>query len=595
MKLILKTIAVFLSSTLTASAYSKPNVVVVMIDDQGYGDISAHGNTVIQTPNMDKLHSESVRLTDFHVDPTCSPTRAALMTGKYSHRAGVWHTIAGGNHLRASEMTMADAFGANGYRTALFGKWHLGSNFPYRPIDRGFHEWLGQGDGGTGTTDDYFWNDRVNDHYLHNGEWEQIDGWAPDVHFDAAIHFIREQKKNEKRFFLYLPTYIPHTPITLPDQNPVRDYGKNIPRDTSWFFASIERLDRNLGRLRETLAQENLAENTIVIFLTDNGGTGGVDVFNAGMRDHKGSPYDGGHRVPFFIHWPAGGLKQGADVSTLNAHFDVLPTLIDLCGLTLPRQVDFDGRSFAKQLTEPTLELPERTLMVEVQRTIKPEKWNGATAMTERWRLVNNKELYDIQNDPGEKVNVIADHPEVAEKLRADFERYWQRVTPGDREREPVIVGDKRDPVTFLHAADWDLHNTPWNHSHVAAGPNIIGNWRICAATKGTYRFEVRRWPREADAPIAGEPKITKIVDAWTSKGGVPSLLYGGKFTSLPVARVRLRVGDAVQEQAVENNAKSAVFEFPLGEEPTEVSGEFLNAAGKAIAGTYYIYSSKVE
>ena len=159
-----------LCCAVSAATAERPNVIVVVTDDQGYGDLACHGNPVLDTPNLDKLHSESVRFTNFHVDPTCSPTRGALMTGKYSHRAGVWHTICGGNHLRASEMTMAEVFNASGYQTGMFGKWHLGSNYPYRPMDRGFDQWLGQGDGGTGTTDDWFDNDRVNDRYWHNGK-----------------------------------------------------------------------------------------------------------------------------------------------------------------------------------------------------------------------------------------------------------------------------------------------------------------------------------------------------------------------------------------------------------------------------------------
>ncbi|GDX11879.1 hypothetical protein LBMAG57_36510 [Verrucomicrobiota bacterium] len=317
----------------------------------GYGDIAAHGNPVIHTPQLDRLHAESARLTDFHVDPTCSPTRSALMTGRYAHHVKVWHTIAGGNHLRADELTMADAFRANGYRTGMFGKWHLGSNLPYRPIDRGFDEWLGQGDGGTGTTDDHFLNDRVNDHFIHNGKRDkQIDGWAEDVFFNSAIDFIRSSKKVEKPFFIYLCSYTPHHPITLPDPASADVYKKRVNGETAVFFAAIEKIDAQIGRLRATLTEEGLDRDTILIFLTDNGGTGGVNVFNAGMRGKKGSNYDGGHRVPCFVHWPAGGLRQGEDIASLNAHIDVLPTLVDLCGLKLPREVNFDGRSFRAQL-----------------------------------------------------------------------------------------------------------------------------------------------------------------------------------------------------------------------------------------------------
>ena len=236
---ILALCVLLLACVATVVAGEKPNVILIITDDQGYGDISAHGNPLIQTPHMDQLHAESVRFTNFHVDPTCAPTRGALMSGKYSHRAKVWHTIAGGNHLRAGQMTIADVFKASGYRTGMFGKWHLGGNYPYRPMDRGFEEWLGQGDGGTGTTDDYFTNDRVNDHYLHNGEFEYRPGYAPDVFYDAAIDYIRGQDDEQQPFFVYLSTYIPHNPHTLADRKWADKYMPEVDPKVAYFFAAI--------------------------------------------------------------------------------------------------------------------------------------------------------------------------------------------------------------------------------------------------------------------------------------------------------------------------------------------------------------------
>lgn len=565
----------------------------------GYGDVAAHGNPVIRTPHLDRLHAESVRLTNFHVDPTCSPTRSALLTGKYSHHVKVWHTIAAGNHLRASELTMADVFRANGYRTGMFGKWHLGANFPYRPMDRGFDEWLGQGDGGTGTTDDYFLNDRVNDHFLHNGEWRQMDGWAPEVFFNSAVDFARESKKAGMPFFVYLCTYLPHTPVTLPDPAWADDYRKKVPGRTAFFFAAIEKIDGLIGRLRGALAEEGLDRDTILIFMTDNGGTLGVDVFNAGMRGMKGDVYDGGHRVPCYIRWPAGGLRHGQDIPSLNAHIDVLPTLVDLCGLKLPRNVEFDGRSFRAQLTDAGAEAPERTLFVERQRTFTPEKWRGAAGMTSRWRLVDNAELYDIQKDPGQKDNVIAGHPDVVEGIRKAFEEYWAKVTPGDRDRAEVIVGGDRDPETFLHPSDWYLPSPPWHHASVAAGPKEVGDWIIRAARAGTYRFEVRRWPREADAELAGVPVIRKRTDAWDASGPKADLIYGHAkttFTRLPVAAVRLTVEEKSRSLPAPEGAKQVSFDLPL--EPghaCKVRAELLDGAGKVMAGGYYVYVRAVE
>ena len=591
------TVCLLLCARVFAVAASKPNVVVIIVDDMGYGDIGAHGNPVIRTPQLDRLHAESARLTDFHVDPTCSPTRAALMTGKYAHHVKVWHTIAAGNHLRANELTMADAFRANGYRTGMFGKWHLGSNLPYRPVDRGFDEWLGQGDGGTGATDDHFLNDRVNDRYLHNGEWEKRAGWAEEVFFNSAMDFIRSSKKAEKPFFIYLSTYSPHAPITLADPTAADGYKGKVDAGTAFFFAAIEKIDAQIGKLRAALTEAKLERDTILIFLTDNGGTLGTKLFNAGMRGQKSAVHDGGHRVPCFIHWPAGGLRHGADITSLTAHIDLLPTLVELCGLKLPRAVDFDGRSFGAQLRDAKAEVPERTLFVERQRTFKPEKWSGAVGMTSRWRLVNNKELHDIKHDPGQTNNVIAEHPDVVANIRREFETYWAKVSPGDRDRAEFIVGDDRDPETFLSASDWYLANPPWHHARIASGPFIVGDWRIRAARAGTYRFEVRRWPREADAELSGRPDIHKTVDSWDANGPKPDLLYGEArttFKKLPVASVRLTVGEKTQTLPAAAGAKEVSFDLKLEADSSyTVRAELLDAADKVIAGGYYVYCRK--
>jgi arylsulfatase A-like enzyme len=576
------------------SASQSPNVILIVTDDQGYGDLSCHGNPVLETPNLDKLHDESVRFTDFHVDPTCAPSRGALLTGKYSHRAGVWHTIAGGNHLRASEMTMADVFRASGYRTGMFGKWHLGSNYPYRPMDRGFDEWLGQGDGGTGTTDDWFDNDRVNDHYWHNGERVQRDGYAPDVFFNAAIDFINESDHNDKPFFAYLATYMPHTPHTLPNTSWIKKYDSQVSEEEAYFFAGIGRIDRNIGRLRRALKASGKADSTILMFMTDNGGTTGVKLFNAGMRGRKCQVYDGGHRVPFFMHWPKGKLKHGTDVFDLTAHIDLLPTLIELCGLSPERAVDFDGRSFKQQLFQPDLDLPERTLFVETQRTFKPKSWAKTVGMTKRWRLINNKELYDISKDPGQETNVIQQHPEVVETIRQQHKAYWERVCPGDRDKPRFIVGHPNDRETLLQPADWYLPSVPWNHAEVAKGPNRIGAWDIAIAEEGSYRFEVRRWPREANAPIQGVPVFKKEVDAWDAKGGKDKLIYGNTMKALPVAAIKLEVGGFSEVRQVSDKDKQVVFEIPLKQGATQVKGTMLDPQGKTIAGAYYIYVTRL-
>ncbi len=573
---------------------SRPNVVLVLTDDQGYGDLSCHGNPILKTPHMDALHADAVRLTDFHVDPTCSPTRSALMTGRYSHRVRGWHTIMSGNMPRREEVFMAEHFQRAGYRTGHFGKWHLGSNYPFRPIDRGFDQWLGHGDGGTGTTPDFWGNDRVGDVYIRNGRFTPpIEGFATDVFFDEAIQFIRQNRQSP--FFVYLATYTPHGPHTLPDAPWAGAYRDKTDKAAADFFSTIARVDHNLGRLRACLEQLNLQRNTILIFMTDNGGTGGVKIFNAGMRGHKGQVYDGGHRVPCFFHWPDGGLVGGRDVTPLTAHVDVLPTLCDLCGLPGASDVAFDGRSLKPLLENPDQAWPDRTFVVETQRT-EPRsiKWKNSAVMTARWRLVNGQELYDMRADPAQQSNVIAQHPQAAEQLRGAYEDYWSEVTPGDREfaqavvgtshqREIVLTGEELRPIEGRHAC-------AWNQAHVAAGMAAFGYAEIEISRAGRYRFELRRWPRELEAPMAGVPSWSKPVDAWLHDTPISAMLYGAKFRALPVRRVRLKVGDQLQEAEVAPTDSAKVFTLPLGVGSVRLEAVMLDEQGKPLAEAYYVY-----
>ncbi|MBK1878973.1 arylsulfatase [Pelagicoccus mobilis] len=571
------------------SASQRPNVVLIVTDDQGYGDVSAHGNPELQTPNLDALHRQSLRLTDFHVDPTCAPTRAAVMTGKYSHHAGVWHTVRGGNHLRRGEVTMAEVFKENGYATALFGKWHLGANYPYRPMDRGFDEWLGIGDGGPGTSDDYFWNDRVNDVYWHNGEQVHREGYNPDVFFDAALDYIKGYNEPNP-FFVYLPTYAPHDPCTLPDPGLANKYlDAGTPKGRALFYAMIERVDQNVGKLLETLDGQGLADDTIVIFMTDNGSTHGRSSFNAGMSGGKGSTQDGGHRVPCFIRWPSGDLGEARDIDTLSAHIDLLPTLTELCGLELHKKIDFDGTSLVPLMKEEESDWPERTLFVEVQRKAEYEKGWRSAVLTQRWRLLSLDELYDIKADPAQKNNVSAEYPEVVEQLRKRFDDYWALVTPEDRVFPLPIVGTEFDEEVYLGVSEL-REGTLWNHAHTASGKPISGLWHFEVETPGAFEIEIRRWPKEVDGgTISGVPPVTKTVDAW-DYGPKTHLLYGDEFVALPIKEAYLRVGDVSDSKQVTVSDESLVFEVELGKGLHELDAIFLDEAGKRLTSAYHVY-----
>lgn len=589
---ILIALTIFLFCNFTALAGERPNVILIITDDQGYGEIAAHGNPVIHTPALDQLHAESIRLTDFHVDPTCSPTRGALMTGKYSHRARVWHTVRGGNHLRASEVTMADVFRHNGYHTALFGKWHLGANYPYRPIDRGFEEWLGCGDGGTNTSDCYFWNDRVNDIYWHNGERVYREGFNPDVFFESAMNYVREYK-SEDPFFIYLATYLPHKPYTFPSADFHKKYlDMGLSDQLAAYYASIEHVDGLVGKLRKVLKKTGQEKNTILIFMTDNGSTHGREAFNAGMNGGKGSTMDGGHRVPCFFHWPGGGLGNPRDIPQLCAHFDLLPTLTELCQMQLPRPVDFDGTTLVPLLKDKGKNWPDRTLVVEKQRSVEPNPSNSAI-MTQQWRLVGHSKLFDIQKDPGQKHDIADQHPDVVSELLERFGKHWERVSPDHRSHPTPIAGTPHDKELLLSFSEL-RDGSGFAHGYAAAGREAKGIWHLEIAESGTYEFEVRRWPVEAEGPFQGVPEVDKTVDAWSPRGPKQDFLYGGgTLTPIPVHTVSLRVGDFFEKRDVTAVEKVFVFNVDLARGKTTVDAAFYDDVGKRLTNAYYVYVRK--
>ncbi|MFI3248513.1 MAG: arylsulfatase [Rikenellaceae bacterium] len=573
----------------------QPNVLIILTDDQGYGDIGIHGNSVIETPNLNRLHNESVRLTNFHVDPTSAPTRSALMTGRYSHHVGVWHTIQGGNHLRRGETTMAEVFKHNGYQTAIFGKWHLGANYPYRPIDRGFDEWLGLGDGGAGTTDDHFWNDRVNDHYLHNGEWVYREGTTPEVLFSATMEYMKEHKDDAEPMFICLPTYTAHGPLMTPDEELYKEH-PDQPKLTAEFLAIIEDLDSKVGELDDFLHREGLDENTIVIFMTDNGGTYGCKVFNGGMTGQKGSVLDGGHRVPCFIRHPNGSFGEPRDISTLTAHIDLLPTFVDMLSLDMPREVEFDGESLKPLLEGDSSDWEDRTLFVETQRKVERTPETSAI-MTQQWRLVNHTKLYDILVDPAQKRDVTAEHPEVVKSLLADFEQYWQRVTPDDRDAPLPIIGSEFDAEIVLSTSEY-VDSQSYNHNHTSKGLRLDGKWHIEVAEAGKYEVEIRRWPREASAPFVSIPDAsTKEIDAFNFNGGVEVGVYtqnASDLTPMAIDKVDLKIGEiAFKEQRVGATDESVTFTVKLPKGATTLESTFYDTEGEKLTNGYYVYMRK--
>jgi len=558
-----------LPSASSLGADSRPNVVLVITDDQGYGDLGAHGNSMIKTPSMDQLYSQSARLTDFHVDPTCSPTRSALMSGRYSTRTGVWHTIMGRSLMSPDEFTIAEVFAAAGYRTGAFGKWHLGDNSPLRAQDQGFEDVFMHGGGGVGQGPDYWGNKYFDDTYFRMGVPEKVEGYCTDVWFSDAMRFIEQNR--DAPFFAYISTNAPHGPYLVDKKYSQPYVDQGVPATMSNFYGMITNIDENLGRLREKLKALELERNTILIFMTDNGSAAGWRApanakgswkgFNAGMRGGKGSEYDGGHRVPFFIHWPAGGLSTGADVNQLSAHVDVLPTLVELCRIKDPAAKTRDGTSLVKPLYGNTRVLQDRTLLVHSQRVSNPEKWRKSAVMTNRWRLVNGRELYDMQDDPKQQSNVAESHPQVLEKMRGEYDEWWKSLSVVFDRYVRISLGSKAEPVTLLHSHDWHPTaggNSPWHQNHVRNG--FIGNgyWAVNVEQAGSYEVTLRRWPAQLDKP-------------------------------LEATMARVQVGEVSAELEVDAAATHASFKLDLPAGPARLQSWLSLPEGKQ-RGAFFVY-----
>jgi len=577
----------------------QPNIVFVLTDDQGYGDLGCAGNPIIQTPNIDKFHGQSVRFANFHVGPTCAPTRAGLMTGHYCNSTGVWHTIGGRSLLREEEWTLANALRGGGYRTGMFGKWHLGDSPPFRPHERGFDVSVCHGGGGISQTPDWWGNDYFDDTYHVNGEPRRFKGYCTDVFFDEAMKFIEDNR--ERPFFCYIATNAPHGPLNVEKKYSEPYLDKTNP-DRARFYGMITNIDENFGRLRDKLRELGIEDNTILIFMTDNGTATGcaldgkgfvTDGYNMGMRGKKGSEYDGGHRVPFFLRHPTGGLDGGRDILNLTANIDVMPTLLDLCGVDVPEGRSFHGKSLAPLLRGEAWE--ERTLTTDSQRLAYPVKWRKSAVMTERWRLVNGQELYDITTDPEQRRDIATDHPGVVEALRAEYEKWWELCSAQFDRETPIHVGGGAGEAA-LCCHDWrnDDCNIPYMQGHVREGMEANGVWHIDVREAGEYVVDLYRWPREAGHAVTAGIDGDDI--EW--RRDVIAEQYhrfytGGK--ALDIQRAILEIGGKRHETDIGESDPCATFHIHLDRGHTQIRTRFTRPGDEAERGAYYARIRKRE
>lgn len=490
---------------------SKPNVIIIMTDDMGYGDMGYHGNPDINTPTLNTLAKESVEFSNFYVSPVCAPTRASLMTGRYNIRTGVFDTYSGGAIMASNETTMAEVFRDNGYATGIFGKWHLGDSYPSRPQDQGFTTSIWHLSGGIGQVGDvfnYYEHDRsyFDPVLFKNGEKFQSKGYCSDVYTDEAISFIKEQ--GDTPFFTYLSFNAPHTPLQVPESYYNKYKNKSIDPDkfrdkgaythdmsegdinaAKKVYAMVENIDDNIARLINSLKEQNLYDNTIIVFLTDNGPQ--QNRYTGGFRGRKGQVREGGIHVPFYIKLPKSNLKK-KKIKTPTAHIDVLPTLAELCTIKLQSTLELDGQSLAKTILNNEA-IGKRPLFFEWQRSY-PEKYRNMSVIYNNYKLIGNSEdtndlgkfeLYHLEKDPFEAINISKENTRIVSELKSKLDDWYNDIMKSENilNSPRIIVGSDKEKHTILNRNDARGMQLIWDDDrmHVRWDLNVIeaGNYDI--------------------------------------------------------------------------------------------------------------------
>jgi arylsulfatase len=575
----------FLGGAATASAAAlaaatrpaRPNVIVVLTDDQGYGDLSCHGHPVLRTPHIDNLHRESVRFTQFHSAPMCTPTRSQLLSGMDCLRNGAMSTACGRSQLREGIPTIADVLAAGGYQTGLFGKWHLGYAYPFRPMDRGFREavyFLGFGLTGAG---DHWDNDYFDPYCYRNGSLQRGRGYCTDFWFDEAMAWMDRCRGRREPFFCCLPLNAPHFPEWV-SASYRRMYEGSGPAE---YFGMVANIDDNMGRLEAFLRKTGLRDTTVLVFMSDNGGVAGVKTFNAGMSGGKTSLLDGGHRVPCFARWPAGGWRHGRDIGVQTQMQDILPTLVELCRVDKPRTPSLDGLSLAPLLADERATLADRMLVVQFYQNSLRQ--GDAAVIWNRWRLIRGQALYDIRSDPAQANNIASRNPEVVTKMRDHYERWWAGVEPRLGEFVPVHVGSAAENPVAVCCSEWqDVRCDGKESVRNAAGGPRGGPWNVLVERDGTYDVELRRWPRECGAALgSGVPPF---------KGAVGTLVEG---KALPIAAGHLTVAGRDLDKTARPGDRAVTFRIPLKAGRMKLHGWFRDGGGADLCGAYFAYVTR--
>ncbi|NOY41773.1 MAG: arylsulfatase [Planctomycetes bacterium] len=566
------------SAFLSTAVAEPPNVILIMSDDQGWGDFGATGNPILKTPNIDAMAQRSASMSNFYVCPVCTPTRASLMTGRYNYRTRAFDTYVGRAMMEPQEVTVAELLSTAGYATGIFGKWHLGDCYPMRPNDQGFEESLIHRGGGLAQPSEPRENNRryTNPILFHNGQQVQTTGYCTDVYFDAAMQFIDKAHKQQRPFFTYIATNAPHSPYHDVPEELRKQYmqedltsimvkqpsKKNAPKQIDTLArigAMITNIDDNVGRLFKKLDHLGLTENTLVIYLVDNGPN--TERFVGPYRGAKTSVHEGGVRSPLWLHWPA-RLKPNTTRNEIAAHIDVMPTILEACQVQPDAQLALDGRSLLPLLEDKEIPWPERTIATQWHRGDQPVRYHNFMIRDSRWKLLNdsrrlkeltdppNFELYDLVSDPGEAHNLIDQKPEIFARLKAAYDRWFDDVSstrPDNYAPPRIVIGTPHETTTALTRQDW--RSNGW-------APGTTGYWLVNIAQAGRYDVQV--------------------------------LLANAKTGD----NVRLKIGDTIVNQQAPDGSDSCQFtnlDLPAGN--TQISAT--QTANKKSQGAYQLIITK--
>lgn len=565
---------------------SRPNVIIILSDDQGYADYSINGNPVLETPSIDRIATEGIRFADFHVSPYCTPTRGELLSGLDALHNQAATVGTGRNTMRRDIQTLPEVFKYNGYRTGIFGKWHLGDNYPDRPMDRGFEKsvWFH----GWGLLSEYEYNnDYYRTRYLDNLTTIQSEQYCTDLWFDQAIQWMNKMSESNQPFFAYIPTNAPHGPFLAPKED--YEYYKDKVKDSTAaaFFGMIRNIDKNVAKLDKWLEEKNLKENTIVIYLNDNGGTGGVNVYNANMKGKKGQVYEGGHRAGCFFRWPASNLGTNRIIPTTSEVQDLFPTLIELLNLkTNSKLQKLDGVSLVPVLKKKS-PIKDRMFVVQYGGGVRPEKYFSCVVWND-WRLIGSNELYNIKNDIGQTNNIAEQHPQILKKMLSFYDGWWAKREKDIDNFVPIFLGASQQDTALLTSDFWangDYVNTQWKVA-LADGPANGGVWHIRVKKSGLYEIELSRWPFFLNQPL-------QSIGIGKAVGGYK--LRRGKALPIEYGHLSVNGKNPISADIFDKNSSTVSMKVRLTSSDTTLRAWFTDGNQNDLCGAYYLRVHLIE